>query len=72
MENIAKLALSVVILALAAIPTWLYLVAQHFLQPEGFWQKLITVGLGLCFLGTLQVIFLIFAVAIILIFWLEC
>jgi hypothetical protein len=49
-----KLFLSVIGIAVAGIPTWLYLIASGMLNPEGFWQKLVVMGLGLYVLGGIQ------------------
>lgn len=45
-------------LVIALIPTWFYLLMRHFLNPHGFWQEFILGVVGLYFLGSLQFIFL--------------
>ncbi len=59
MEVLGKLTASALTLLLALTPFWLYLTAQHLLDPQGFWQRLLVVGVGVYFLGGLQIIFLI-------------
>ncbi len=71
MQPIGKIVLSLIVMAIAAIPLWFYLILQHFLQPEGFWQKLILVGAGFYFLGFLQLIFLIVGVVLVFVLWTE-
>lgn len=62
LETVFKLGLIALVLgiAVAGIPTWLYLGTKYALQPEGFWQNLLVLGVGVWFLGAFQVL-LIFA-----------
>lgn len=60
-----KLFLTVAGIALAGIPVWLYLTASSLLNPEGFWQKLVVMGVGLYVLGGIQ-----FFLGIALLVWL--
>lgn len=60
-----RLLLTAVGIAVAGIPTWLYLIARNLLNPEGFWQNLVILGAGLYVLGGFQIFF-----AIGLLFWL--
>ncbi len=46
-------------LALAFIPTWVFLAIRSMLEPDGFWQQLVVYGIGVWFMGGLQVILLI-------------
>lgn len=54
-----KLFLTVLGIAIAGIPSWLYLLMSSALNPEGFWQNLVMVGVGLYVLGGFQFILLI-------------
>ena len=45
------------------IPTWVFLLGYYLLDPTGFWQKIVFCGVGLFFLGAIQVV-----LAIILLF----
>jgi hypothetical protein len=60
-----KLVLTLVGVLIAGIPTWLYLIMSSLLDPEGFWQKLVVMGLGLYVLGGIQ-----FFLGIALLVWL--
>lgn len=51
----ARLMLSAVCIVLALVPTWFFLVARSLLSPEGFWQEVFVFGVGLYFLGGLQI-----------------
>lgn len=54
---------------IALFPTWVYLLFRYVLNPVGFWQKVVTLALGLIFLGTLQIIFLVGLVFCLYIIW---
>jgi len=56
---------SVLGIAVAGIPTWIYLGARWAIEPSGFWQNFALVGMGLFFLGGIQ-----FLLAILLAYWL--
>lgn len=49
---------TVIVVALMFIPTWIFLIAKSLLNPEGFWQTLVTYGLGFYFLAGIQIILL--------------
>ncbi len=51
--------LTLVIAVLVLIPTWIFLLAKSLLNPEGFWQTLVTYGLGFYFLAGIQFIMLV-------------
>ncbi len=59
METLVKLLYSLAALAIALTPTWVYLLARLALDPHGFWQKLVVLGLGVWFLGSLQLVLLV-------------
>lgn len=42
----------------ALAPTWLYFLIKWAASPEGFWQNIVLLGIGLWFLGGIQVILL--------------
>lgn len=63
--------ISLGILAVALIPTWVYLLARFLLNPESGLVEVLLLGISLYFMGTLQVIFLIFALVLIVIIWKE-
>ncbi len=44
---------------IALLPTWVYLLIQHIANPQGFWQHLVMVGLGLWVLGGIQFVLLL-------------
>ena len=49
----------IITLAIALLPTWIYLLVKHFLSPEGFWQNAFLLGISVWFLGGLQIVILI-------------
>ena len=53
-----------IIVILTLIPAWIFLLLKYLLNPEGFWQNLVTYGLGLFFLGSLQIVFIIFGIGL--------
>lgn len=53
----SKLLLSLLGVLIAGIPVWLYLIASNLLNPEGFWQNLVVLGIGLYVLGGFQILF---------------
>ena len=55
---ISNWVLSIVCGIIAFIPLWFFLFVQTLLSPEGFWQKFVLYGVGLYFLGSLQLLFL--------------
>lgn len=58
---------SMVALAIALIPVWLYVGARSLLSPEGFFQEFFVFGAGVFFLGTFQIV-LLFALLFVLFF----
>lgn len=51
-----------VISILTLIPTLVAVGGYLMLGPDGFWEKFAAIGCGVFFLGTIQIIFLIFGV----------
>jgi len=45
--------------ALTFLPTIFFFAVKAALQPEGFWQQFVVYGVGLYFLGALQLAFLV-------------
>ncbi len=68
---IGRILLSVVACAVAFIPVWVFLLVKYALSPEGFWQNLVLYGLGVYFLGVIQIFFLVFWVAALIFIWGE-
>jgi hypothetical protein len=64
--RLANFIWKLLILAVCLWPAWLWLALRAMLNPEGFWQKLVMVGLGLWFLGIIQIVFLVIALYLIL------
>ena len=48
----------------AFIPLELFLAVRYFLEPNGFWQNLIILGLGAYVLGAMQVVFIIVGIGL--------
>lgn len=68
MNPILKVCLSFVIVTIALLPTWFWLFLKNALNPEGFWQNFMIYGLGIYFLGALQIGLLVIAVFAIIYF----
>lgn len=66
---ISSLLLSGIALFFCLFPTWIWLTAWYFSAPDGFWQKMLLVGIGLWFLGGLQFILAIVLAAALLLIW---
>lgn len=56
-------------LLVCAWPVWMYLGVRHLAAPEGFWQEMFLVGIGIWALGSLQVLFLAIAIVWVLFVW---
>lgn len=70
-ELFGKLVISVLIVALALTPFWIFLATKHLLDPQDFWQKFLVLGVGVYLLGGLQIICLCAAIAAIWACWTE-
>jgi len=57
-----KFLFSFCVLAIALLPTWLFLLVRHFATPQGFWQNIVLFGFSAYFLGGLQIIFLVIGI----------
>ena len=49
----------IITLAIALLPTWIYLLVKFFFSPQGFWQNAFLLGISVWFLGGLQVVIFI-------------
>jgi len=58
-------------LVVTLIPTWLFLLIRYFTDPNGFWQNLVLVGLGMWFLGGIQIILMFFWVGVVIFLIME-
>ena len=67
----ARLLVTAVAVAIAGIPTWIYLLASSLLSPTGFWQRLVMMGLGLYFLGGVQIILGIILLIVLFKVWID-
>ena len=66
MKVFLKFVFIMAFLVVTLIPTWLFLLIRHFTDPNGFWQNLVLVGLGMWFLGGIQIIFMFFWVGVVI------
>ena len=48
-----RVVFTLVVIALALIPTWFFLFLRSIANPTGFWQNIVTFGLGIWLLGGL-------------------
>jgi len=60
---IAKIIVLFIIWPIALIPTWLYMLIRYLISPFGFWEELATFLVCAIFIGWIQVIALVLAVA---------
>lgn len=56
MKLLVRMLLQIVAVMICLCPTWLFILLRHMLDPEGFWQKLVFLVLGIIFLGALQLL----------------
>ena len=47
------------LLLVALCPTWIFFLLKYFLNPQGFWQNFVLLGVGFWILGGFQVILLV-------------
>ena len=71
MKNIERLSLSVVAAIICLIPLWIFVAVKSLLHPTGFWQNLVTYGVGVYFLGGIQIILLIVFICAIAVIWMN-
>ncbi|MEK7115257.1 MAG: hypothetical protein AAB847_02775 [Patescibacteria group bacterium] len=68
-DFLVRWCVTIISMAAAGIPTWLFLLAKASLQPEEFWEKLALTGLGLFFGGLFQIVLLVIFVVWLFIVW---
>lgn len=68
---LAQVALTVGSAAAALIPLWVYVLAQHLLKPQGFWQNFVLFGVGVYILGALQLVLFIVWLVFVFSLWLS-
>lgn len=69
MNTLGKILWSLVVLAIGLVLVWIYLAVRLLLTPNGFWQELVLVGLGVWVLGFVQLIFGFVALLLIFSIW---
>lgn len=69
METALKVFLSLLGFVVAGIPAYVWLIARHLLEPDGFWQELVTLGLGVWVLGGLQFMCIFMLIAWLVTVW---
>ena len=58
MKSVTRIIWSVISLAFALIPTWIFFIIKSLTNPEGFWQTAVIYGFGAYFLFGIQFILL--------------
>ncbi len=71
MNTLGKILWSLVVLVVGLVPVWIYLIVRLLLTPNGFWQELVLVGLGVWVLGSIQVILFIVLLILLFAIWNE-
>ena len=70
-DRLAQIGFTVICLGLAGIPTYFLLFLKGILSPEGFWQKFLVYGVGIWFIGGLQLVLLIIAIVLVFKLWVD-
>jgi len=60
---------SITIFIITFIPTWFYLFVKNSLNPQGFWAELVVLGMGIYFLGGIQLLLFTAFIWCLLIIW---
>jgi hypothetical protein len=68
---VAKIIILLFIWPIALIPTWIYILIRWLISPFGFWEELATFLVCALFIGWIQVIGLVIAVAMSLVLILD-
>ena len=66
MNALTKTLFSAIVFVLSLWPFWTWIAAYHLLSPTGFWQKVLTIGIGVWLLGALQIAMLFIGAAAVL------
>jgi len=66
----ARFLVVLVAFVICFIPTWIYLFAHWLLEAHGFWQNLFLLGVGVYFLGAVQIVLFIVFLLVIMAAWL--
>ncbi|KPJ85444.1 hypothetical protein AMJ57_03060 [Parcubacteria bacterium SG8_24] len=69
MQKLSLIGISLLATLIALIPTWLYILARLLLEPDGFWQEVVVLGLGVWVLGGIQIMLLIFLIYFLVSMW---
>ena len=64
-----KIAFSLILSVICLLPFWLYLLIKLIFAPEGFWQNIFLVGIGVYFLGAIQLALLAILAALLFAIW---
>ena len=66
-----KAFITITCVALASLPLDFYLLLKYSLEPQGFLQNLLVVGIGVYFLGSVQVLLLFLLVIGLVALWAD-
>lgn len=69
MGTVVRFVLSLIVTAVCAWPVLLYVAADKVLDPSGFWQNFLLLGVGLWFLFGSQIVFLVLLVIALFAIW---
>jgi hypothetical protein len=70
-DRLIQIVFTVIGLGLAGIPIYFFIFIKSILNPEGFWQKFLVYGVGIWFIGGLQIVLFIIAIILIFKLWTE-
>ena len=69
MKGIIKTGVTLISLVVALIPLWIFIGGKSLLSPEGFFQNFFVFGIGIWFLGGIQLLLLIICFVWMFIVW---
>ncbi len=70
-DRLFQVGFTIIVGIMAFIPAYFFLFLKSILSPEGFWQKFLVYGLGIWFLGAIQIVLIILALVLIIKVWTD-
>jgi len=70
---LGKFGISIICIAVALLPTWIYLLLSHVFNLRTLWQKFFFYGCGIGFIAgvLIQIIFIVILVFVFILLWIE-
>ena len=70
-DRLIQIVLTVICFVLMGIPTYFFLILKSILSPEGFWQKFLVYGVGVWFIGGVQIVLFLVAIILVAKLWVD-